>query len=94
MSGWLTRLLEILARNPKAASNLPWKKIIAAALWLEDRARNNLSERERDELLGLLRRSKGRRSNLTQKEQQRVFALIRQGVLGNEDGPKRLDPPR
>ena len=69
--------------SPRAAGRIPWKAITGAVMWLIDHVRNNLKEKERQELLQLVAGSKGRRTNLTQKEQQRVLALLRKGFLGN-----------
>jgi len=62
-----------------AARKVPWKRVIAAVVWLATRGReywNRLTADERRELVDLLWRSKGQRSNLTDPEQDRVVALL------------------
>ena len=63
-----------------------WKVVWAVATWLfrqgRDRLNNNLSEGERSDLWGMMRKSKGRRSNLSGREQERFRALVRQAVTG------------
>lgn len=58
------------------------------AMWLyrqgRDRLERNLGPDERRELGRLMRRSKGRRANLTGAEQQRFRDLVRQAVSGRE----------
>ena len=44
---------------------------------------NNLSPAERERLGQLLRKSKGRRSNLTEREQRRVFELVKKAITGS-----------
>jgi hypothetical protein len=43
---------------------------------------DNLSPAERERLGQLLRKSRGRRSNLTEREQRRVWELVRKAVTG------------
>ena len=57
-----------------------------AAQWLYHQGRRrleqNLTENERAELLELMRRSKGRRGNLSKKQQSRFATLVKKGVRG------------
>jgi hypothetical protein len=81
MPGWVRQALA-------AARKVPWRRVIAAIVWLVTSGReywNRLSSDERRELLDLVKRSKGSRSNLSNTEQDRVVALllkIRQGPEG------------
>jgi hypothetical protein len=62
-----------------AARRVPWTKVWAAVAWLYTFGRkywDRLTPKERNELLDLMRKSKGRRSNLTAKEQDRVVKLL------------------
>jgi hypothetical protein len=43
----------------------------------------NLSPAERERLGQLLRKSKGRRSNLTEREQRRVWELVKKAATGS-----------
>jgi hypothetical protein len=73
-----------------ALRRIPWVRVWVAAQWLYHQGRKrleeNLSARERRELLELMRRSKGRRANLSAKEQDRFRRLVRQGVTGRRPG--------
>jgi hypothetical protein len=44
---------------------------------------DNLSPAERERLGQLLRRSRGRRSNLSEREQRRVWELVRKAATGS-----------
>jgi hypothetical protein len=69
----------------RGARKVPWAKVLAAVVWLNTEGRrywNRLSPRERREVLDLITKSKGSRSNLTNAEQGRLvdlFAKIRTG---------------
>jgi hypothetical protein len=65
----------------KAARRVPWTKVWAAVLWLSTVGRkywDRLSSAERKEVLDLMLKSKGSRSNLTGKEQDRLVRLFNQ----------------
>jgi hypothetical protein len=69
---WVWRVL-------KAARRVPWTKVWAAVIWLSTVGRkywNRLTPAERKELLALMIESRGRRSNLTRKEQDGVLTLL------------------
>ncbi len=62
-----------------AARRIPWRRVVAAVVWLATVGReywDRLTSDERKELLDLMWKSKGRRSNLTKKEQNRVVELL------------------
>jgi hypothetical protein len=42
----------------------------------------NLSPAERERLGQLLRKSRGKRSNLNEREQRRIFELVRKAITG------------
>jgi len=74
MPVWVWRAL-------KAARRVPWSKVWAAVLWLSTVGRkywDRLSAAERKEVLDLMLNSKGSRSNLTGKEQDRLVRLFNQ----------------
>ncbi len=79
MPAWVLKALT-------AARRVPWRRVIAAVVWLATAGReywNRLTADERRELLDLVKQSRGARSNLSQAEQDRVVALlekIRRGV--------------
>jgi hypothetical protein len=56
-----------------------------SAMWLYGRGRefwDNLTAAERKELGDILRKSKGRRANLSVRETDRLKALVRKGYSG------------
>jgi hypothetical protein len=72
-----------------AARKVPWRRVIAAIVWLATAGReywNRLTSDERRELLDLVKRSKGSRSNLSPTEQDRVVALLLKIRSGPEGG--------
>jgi hypothetical protein len=61
------------------AKKVPWVKVMAAVAWLNTEGRkywNRLTPRERREVLDLIAKSKGSRSNLTNAEQGRLLDLF------------------
>ena len=76
MPTWVFRALSL-------ARKVPWKKVLAAVAWQMTRGRkywDRLSPEERREVLDIAIRSRGRRSNLSNKELSRLgdlFAKIR-----------------
>ena len=64
---------------------MSWTALYKTAMWLYGRGQqfwDNLSGAERTELGGLLRKSKGRRANLTTSEAERMRELVRKGFSG------------
>lgn len=70
------------------AKRIPWARAFLAAQWMykhgSERLKNNLTDKERGELWNLSRKSKGQRSNLSPKEQQRFIDLVRQAARGRK----------
>ena len=70
----------------RAAKRVPWRKVLAAILWLNTEGRkywNRLSPKERKEVRDLAMKSRGTRANLSAAEQGRLvdlFAKIRKGT--------------
>ena len=63
----------------KAARRVPWTKVWAAVIWMSTVGRkywDRLTPAERRELLDLMRKSRGRRSNLSKKQQDRLVKLF------------------
>ena len=69
-----------------AIRRVPWARLWVSATWLwhqgRGRLEKNLSDRERAELKDLMKRSKGRRSNLTSRQQSRLAELVKRGFAG------------
>jgi hypothetical protein len=69
-----------------AIKRIPWKRVWITALWLYNQGRarleRNLNPKERDELLELMRRSKGVPSNLSNRQRARFRELVGRAVRG------------
>jgi hypothetical protein len=65
---------------------IPWKLVWALALWLvkkgQERVRENLTEKERNELVGLVAKSRGRPSNLAQRDRTRIKNIVGTALRG------------
>jgi hypothetical protein len=65
---------------------IPWARAWVIAVWLvrqgRERLRKNLSAHERQDLIDLMRKSKGRRGNLSKREQQHFISLVRKAATG------------
>ncbi len=68
------------------AKKIPWARTWLVAQWLyhhgANRVRNNLDEADRTELWRLFAKSKGKRANLSSREQQRFVDLVKQAARG------------
>lgn len=65
------------------ARRIPWRALFVAGQQLYQRGRSfrdNLSAAERTELGEILRKSKGRKANLSDTEVARLTDLVRRGV--------------
>jgi hypothetical protein len=63
-----------------------WAALYEAAKFVYEHGRRmygNLSPAERERLGQLLRKSRGKRSNLSDREQRRVFELVKKAVTGS-----------
>jgi hypothetical protein len=70
-----------------AAKRVPWLKVWAAATWLVAKGRahlnDNLSEAERTELRKLVAKSRGKPTNLSQRDRDRVKAIVKKAAVGS-----------
>jgi hypothetical protein len=67
------------------ARAISWTALYKSAMWLYGKGQqfwDNLTTAERSELGGILRKSKGRRANLTSTETDRLRELVRKGFSG------------
>ena len=72
----------LLSSRARAVS---WTALYKTAMWVYSKGQNvwdNLTAAERSELGNLLRKSKGRRANLSTKETDRLKELARKGYSG------------
>jgi hypothetical protein len=81
MPFWLAR-----KAAPHVWKRVPWRTVWVATLWLADkgraRAEANLSRHEQTELWNLVKRSKGRPGNLTQRDRTRVKNIVGKAIRG------------
>jgi hypothetical protein len=78
-----------VARALFFARRIPWARVWTAILWLRTSGRkywDRLTPGERKEVLNLMRKSMGRRSNLSKRELDRLMELFRKIIRG-EDKP-------
>jgi hypothetical protein len=77
-----------LARKaaPHVWKRVPWAKVWVAALWVakkgRDRVEQNLTHREQTEFWNLIKKSKGRPGNLSQRDRTRVKNLVGKAIRG------------
>jgi hypothetical protein len=65
---------------------VPWLALYQSGKWVYGRGRRaweNLEPTERERLGRLLRKSKGRRSNLSTRERDELWALVKKAVTAN-----------
>jgi len=79
MPAWITKLLPLIMKTP-------WARTFAVATWLftngKRRLDKNLTKKERGELGKLMTKSKGRPSNLTDRETTRFRRLVYKAATG------------
>jgi hypothetical protein len=68
----------------RAGRRVPWAKLIAAATFVYESAKNNLTEAERRELGTLLKKTKGDPRRLNARERSRVRNLVVKGFTGKK----------
>jgi hypothetical protein len=77
-----------LARRaaPHLWNRVPWKLVWAASLWLgekgRERVRQNLTHREQTEFWNLVKKSKGRPGNLSQRDRTRMKNIVGKALRG------------
>jgi hypothetical protein len=76
----------LVTRTVARGRAVQWAAVYEAARLVYSQGRriyDNLSPAERERLGQLLRKSRGRRANLSEREQRRVFELVRKAVTGS-----------
>lgn len=85
MPAWVLAALAALRK-------VPWARVLAAIAWLNTTGRkywNRLNPAERQEVLDLVKKAKGKRSNLSKKEQDRLQSLFQKI---RKEPPPEVDP--
>jgi hypothetical protein len=81
MAPWIIRRF-----TPKRWRRVPWSMVWAAAVWLleqgRERVERNLSKKERQELLRLVQKSKGRPANLSSRDRTRLKNIAGKAIRG------------
>ena len=81
MPFWLAR-----KAAPHLWKRVPWKLVWAASIWLAEKGRErveqNLNKHDRTEFLNLMMKSKGRPSNLTQRDRTRLKNIAGKAIRG------------
>ena len=71
---------------PAVWKRIPWKMVWTVSLWLankgRDRVRQNLTEREQGEFWNLVKKSKGRPGNLSQRDRTRMKNIVGKAIRG------------
>lgn len=71
---------------PTVWRRIPWKMVWTVVLWLgskgRERINDNLTEREQSEFWRLLKKSKSRPSNLSQRDRTRMKNIAGKAIRG------------
>ncbi len=72
---------------PTIWKRIPWKMVWAVVVWLGNKGRerieDNLTQKEQSEFWGLLRRSGGRPSALSQRDRTRIKSIAGKAIRGS-----------
>jgi len=72
---------------PAVWKRIPWKMVWTVSLWLaekgRERIRENLTQSEQSEFFGLIKKSKGRPSNLSQRDRTRLKNIAGKAIRGS-----------
>ena len=73
-----------MAAMIKAGRKIPWAKVLIAAKFVYERAQDNLTKAERNELGTLLKKTKGRSGNLSARDRTRMRNLAYKAATGKK----------
>lgn len=72
---------------PAVWKRIPWKMVWTVSLWLaekgRERVRENLTQGEQTEFWSLIKKSKGRPSNLTGRDRTRMKNIVGKAIRGS-----------
>jgi len=81
MPAWIAR-----RAAPAIWKRIPWKMVWAVVVWLgnkgRERVEDNLTQKEQGEFWSLLKKSKGKPANLSQRDRTRMKAIAGKAVRG------------
>lgn len=82
MPWWIAR-----KAAPAVWKRIPWKMVWTVSLWLAEkgraRIRDNLTQSEQTEFWSLTKKSKGRPSNLSQRDRTRLKNIVGKAIRGS-----------
>lgn len=82
MPWWIAR-----KAAPAVWKRIPWKVVWTVSLWLAEkgraRIRDNLTQSEQTEFWSLTKKSKGRPSNLSQRDRTRLKNIVGKAIRGS-----------
>jgi hypothetical protein len=87
-NGYNLRMPFWIARRaaPAVWKRVPWKMVWVISVWLvekgRDRVKSNLTKKEQHELLNLVKKSKGRPGNLSQRDRTRLKNIAGKAIRG------------
>jgi hypothetical protein len=71
---------------PAVWKRIPWKMVWTVVVWLSTKGRErvaeNLTQKEQSEFWHLLKKSKGRPGNLTQRDRTRIKSIAGKAIRG------------
>ncbi len=72
---------------PAVWKRIPWKMVWTVSLWLaekgRERVRQNLTQGEQTEFWNLIKKSKGRPTNLTGRDRTRMKNIVGKAIRGS-----------
>ena len=72
---------------PAVWKRIPWKMVWTVVIWLGNKGRErvaeNLTQKEQSEFWNLLRKSKGRPDNLSQRDRTRMKSIAGKAIRGS-----------
>ena len=72
---------------PAVWKRIPWKMVWAVAVWLSTKGRErvaeNLTQKEQSEFWRLLKKSKGKPGNLSQRDRTRIKNIAGKAIRGS-----------
>jgi hypothetical protein len=82
MPWWIAR-----KAAPAVWKRIPWKMVWTVSLWLaekgRERVRENLTQSEQTEFWSLIKKSKGRPTNLGQRDRTRLKNIVGKAIRGS-----------
>ena len=82
MPAWIAR-----RAAPAVWKRIPWKMVWTVVVWLGNKGRerieHNLTQKEQSEFWNLLKKSKGKPGNLSQRDRTRIKSIAGKAIRGS-----------